>query len=402
MKKSTLKTDTPSHCKELPKESPRQRGGILSCLNVTRQTELTERERGRRRKKGIIRLRNKIKNKKACIQHLAEDEILHKLCNLNIKSVKKLPKKPKVITKQKMTFLCILSFDEMSIRKHLSYNESQDEIQGFQDHGNHGRNHQIAIKALVFMLAGIRKKSKQPIALYFSHTMNSDRMTVVLKEILTECFNSNMNVVATVCDLSTVNMKVLKTMGATTRDPYFSHNNNEIVAVCIAKWSYKESFYNLDKSNPNFVFAPALTESHIKPNVKQQMRVKLAAKIFSHSVTAGILAKISSNELPPEAHATATFTKKFDDLFDAVNADSPDLRRGKIYSTNITTRSPHISLFNKMRKFISNMKYLGSRSTPPSQHGWIHTLNAIERLWKNLQAKQIKSLSTRRTEGPII
>ncbi|KAH9645946.1 hypothetical protein HF086_011408, partial [Spodoptera exigua] len=224
--------------------------------------------------------------------------------------------------------LCILSFDEMSIRKHLSYNESQDEIQGFQDHGNHGRNHQIASKALVFMLAGIRKKWKQPIAFYFSHTMNSDRMTVILKEILTECFNSNMDVVATVCDLSTVNMKVLKTMGATTRDPYFSHNNKEIVAVLdpphllkctrnlllkhdvecttdiqgnnesikgVAKWSYRESFYNMDKSNPNFVFAPVLTESHIKPNVKQQMRVKLAAQIFSHSVTAGILAKISSS-----------------------------------------------------------------------------------------------------------
>ncbi|KAH9632237.1 hypothetical protein HF086_002872 [Spodoptera exigua] len=73
--------------------------------------------------------------------------------------------------------LCILSFDEMSIRKHLSYNESQDEIQGFQDHGNHG------IIFIVFMLAGIRKKWKQPIALYFSHTMNSDRMTVVLKEV---------------------------------------------------------------------------------------------------------------------------------------------------------------------------------------------------------------------------
>ncbi|XP_045492431.1 uncharacterized protein LOC123691889 [Colias croceus] len=247
--------------------------------------------------------------------------------------------------------------------------------------------------------------------------------------ILTECFNSNMNVVATVCDLSTVNIKVLKTLGATTRDPYFDHNGREIVAVLdpphllkctrnllmkhdiectsdiqgnnesvkgIVKWSHIESFYDLDKNNLNFVFAPALTDRHLKPNVKEQMRVKLAAQIFSHSVTAGILAKIATNELPPEAHATATFTKNFDEIFDAVNADSPDLRGGKKYSTNMTIRSPHIDLFNQMRKFISRMKYLGSRSKPPSQDGWIHTLNAIERLWKNLQSKKIKSLSTRR------
>lgn len=50
-------------------------------------------------------------------------------------------------------------------------------------------------------------------------------------QILTECFNANMNVVATVCDLSTVNLKVLKTLGSTTREPYFTHCQREIVAI---------------------------------------------------------------------------------------------------------------------------------------------------------------------------
>lgn len=40
-----------------------------------------------------------------------------------------------------------------------------------------------------------------------------------------------MNVVATVCDLSTVNVKVLKTLGATTSEPYFRINEKEIVAI---------------------------------------------------------------------------------------------------------------------------------------------------------------------------
>lgn len=103
-----------------------------------------------------------------------------------------------------------------------------------------------------------------------------------------------------------------------------------------------------------------------------------------------------SGELPAEAHATATLLRKFDRLFDAVNADTPDLRGGKKHSTNMTATSPHLELFKEMKDFIKNMKYVGSRSNPPSQEGWIHTLNAIERLWRNLQKKHINSLSTRR------
>lgn len=64
----------------------------------------------------------------------------------------------------------------------------------------------------------------------------------------------------------------------------------------IVKWSYIETFYNIDKNNLNFVFAPALTEQHLKPNIKEKMRVKLAAQVLSHSVTAGILAKIASSK----------------------------------------------------------------------------------------------------------
>ncbi|CAG4958764.1 unnamed protein product [Colias eurytheme] len=293
--------------------------------------------------------------------------------------------------------LCILSFDEMSIRKHLFYNEKLDEIQGFQDHGNHGRSQDIASKALVFMLSGLRKKWKQPIAFYFSNILRADRMTVIIKEIITQCIAANMNVVCTVCDLSTINVKALKTLGATSTSPFFNLCGQEIVTIfdpphllkCTrnllmkhdieittdvqcnekpikgtVKWSHIEAFYNLDKNNPNFVYAPQLTDHHLHPNCQQQMRVKLAAQVFSHSVTSGMLMKIAQNELPAEANATATFVQKFDELFDAFNADNPDLRRGKKYSTNLTKRTPHLDLFKKMKMFIANMQYTGSKSNP--------------------------------------
>lgn len=82
-----------------------------------------------------------------------------------------------------MDNICILSFDEMSIRRHLDYDPKLDQIQGFEDHGSHGRNNKKANKALVFMLAGIRKKWKQPISFYFSHTLTAEKLCVILKEV---------------------------------------------------------------------------------------------------------------------------------------------------------------------------------------------------------------------------
>lgn len=64
----------------------------------------------------------------------------------------------------------------------------------------------------------------------------------------------------------------------------------------IAKWKHIEELYNIQKNTMNFVYAPALTESHLNPNVKQQMRVHLAAQVLSHSVAAGLFAKVTSSE----------------------------------------------------------------------------------------------------------
>lgn len=88
-----------------------------------------------------------------------------------------------------------------------------------------------------------------------------------------------------------------------------------------------------------------------------------------------------------------------DKLFDCVNSDSADLRRGKTHATNMSSKSPHKEHFDKMRKFFSTMKFIGCQRKPPSQDGWIMTLNAIERLFRNLaQAYNIKSLATRRLQ----
>ncbi|CAH0731403.1 unnamed protein product, partial [Brenthis ino] len=108
----------------------------------------------------------------------------------------------------------ILLFDEMSLKKHLHYNPKEDLIEDYQDHGCQERSANIAAYALVFMIAGIKKKEKQPITHYFSSAFSTaDRLAVLIKEVLNECFNAGINVTATVCDMDGVNRRAMQGKG---------------------------------------------------------------------------------------------------------------------------------------------------------------------------------------------
>lgn len=83
-------------------------------------------------------------------------------------------------------------------------------------------------------------------------------------------------------------------------DFYKKKSANSILTITfipgVAKWTHIESFFNMEKANPNFVFAPALTQQHLQPNGKQKMKVRLAAQVLSHSVAAGLYAKVAQSK----------------------------------------------------------------------------------------------------------
>lgn len=112
-------------------------------------------------------------------------KVLNKIplkCGINpqiIETIKEITKKRSIEDN-----MCILAFDEMSIRKNLSYNVKSDMFDGYQDHASQGRTPEIATHALTFMAIGVRKNWKQPIAFYFSGScVTADRLSVLLKEV---------------------------------------------------------------------------------------------------------------------------------------------------------------------------------------------------------------------------
>lgn len=114
------------------------------------------------------------------IRNLLNEISLH--TGINIKIFESLKKMASRQTDEEN--ICSLIFDEMSIRKNLQYNTKLDWIEGYQDHGKQGRCPQVASHALVFMLTGVRRKWKQPIAFYLSgDSVTADRLSVIIKEV---------------------------------------------------------------------------------------------------------------------------------------------------------------------------------------------------------------------------
>jgi hypothetical protein len=101
-------------------------------------------------------------------------------------------------------------FDEMSIRENLHYNQKFDCIEGFDNLGRQGRTSKIANLALVFMVRGLRRKWKQPVAYYFSRgSTKAEMIKQLLEEVLDASHNAGLRVVAAVFDMGPNNVKAL-------------------------------------------------------------------------------------------------------------------------------------------------------------------------------------------------
>lgn len=96
---------------------------------------------------------------------------------------------------------CTLKFDETFLAQQLTFDITRDKIVGFVDLGTVGRQNEYANHGLVFLIHGVRKTWKQPLAYYFTkNCIKTNNLVFILKEIITSLQNIGLTVVATVCD----------------------------------------------------------------------------------------------------------------------------------------------------------------------------------------------------------
>jgi hypothetical protein len=222
---------------------------------------------------------------------------------------------------------CCLLFDEMSIRENVRFNQKLDCIEGFEDHGSERRNREVANHALVFMVRGVHRKWKQPVAYYLSCGSTKAGMLVqLLDEVLVACHDVGLHVVAIVCDMGTNNVGAINRLCENVSEPFFKCLNQEIATIydpphllkctrnnlrkynvqfkservvsqlpVVAKWEHIEEVYKRDK-DCLIRTLHRLTDTHLAPIAHCSMKVSLAAQVLSHSVAAQICSLVTNGK----------------------------------------------------------------------------------------------------------
>ncbi|CAH1993713.1 unnamed protein product [Acanthoscelides obtectus] len=95
---------------------------------------------------------------------------------------------------------CAVMFDEMSLDPHIHLNVATKEFEGFETNDDEQRNAVIADHALVFMVRGLVKNWKQPLAYTFCRSSTKSVILVrLLTKIITRCQQAGLKVICTIC-----------------------------------------------------------------------------------------------------------------------------------------------------------------------------------------------------------
>lgn len=113
-------------------------------------------------------------------------------------------------TWEKKKKLCTITFDEVALSPHLTFNEGKDIIDGFVEVGGE-RKLKFCDHALVFMVRGICSPWRQTIAYYFCEgTVSAIELVHILKDIVSQVSQTGLIPLGLVCDQGSTFRTALK------------------------------------------------------------------------------------------------------------------------------------------------------------------------------------------------
>ncbi|XP_053956807.1 uncharacterized protein LOC128862288 [Anastrepha ludens] len=215
--------------------------------------------------------------------------------------------------------ICILLFDEMSIKPDLTYNKSRDIIDGFVDHGEGQRQSRIGNKCSVFMVKGLCSKWKYVFSYYISKNgFNGTELHQIVMSNISAITKIGLNIKVMICDQGPANITLFNQLKISEINTFFMHENNKIFCMfdyChliksirnvfmkydiptahgTASFKVIRKLFDIDQKNSNFKICPKLTEAHIYPSIFEKMSVSRATQVLSNSVASGIDMMCSQN-----------------------------------------------------------------------------------------------------------
>ena len=208
--------------------------------------------------------------------------------------------------------LVVLSFDEVHLRKKLTYVRWMDCVEGNEDFGGLGKTPRLADSALTFMVRGLTKRWKQPVGYFFSAGQaKAEVLEKLLEQMVRKVRQAGLVVAATVCDMGKPNQKLYDKLGVTAESPQFEVDGIPVIAMfdvphifknirnclfrqdvrmddkTIMSWRHVKAFYHAD-SGRTIRAAPKLRRTHVLLGAFKKMKVKLATQVFSRTVASGM------------------------------------------------------------------------------------------------------------------
>lgn len=263
-----------------------------------------------------------------------------------------------------------ISFDEMSIRRMVQWNDAKKRFYGYISHGEfETENIPVARNALVFLVTGLNADFSLPLAHYFVIALKGTEKALLIKDIVTEITNLKIRIANLTFDGLQSNISACKALGASfdilNMKPYILNPNSNKIHIlldachmlkvarnCIAtekfihnraskktvSWVYFERL-EACRNQKNFI-CHKLTKKHMQW-YRSKMDVRLAAETLSDSV-ANSMEHLMNEGIKSFEHCdeTIVFTRIMNKLFDVFNSKKE--KEGNIFKSPLTMTTKRI------------------------------------------------------------
>lgn len=285
--------------------------------------------------------------------------------------------------------VCSVCFDEMSIRKLISWCQSEGYMLGYITYGNDGGEEpSVAKEAIVFIVNGVNELFSIPIAYHFVNSLDATQKLQLVASVLRALLEIGVKVTSITFDGHPTNIAMCKLLGANlkvysdTFQPYFTLDGFKIFIffdVChmeklvrghldkkakfgvqncnVVEWKYIEQLVTFAYEK-GFSATHKLNKSHIEWR-RRPMHVRTAVETFSKS-TADSIEYLMAKGWTEFAGADATiyFIRLFNDLFDVLNTkfvhDSENIFKNSMTYTN---KNEIYALFDRAIEYIKKLTF---------------------------------------------
>lgn len=247
--------------------------------------------------------------------------------------------------------VCVLKFDEMTIKNFEEYSHKFDCIEGLVDLGPLGRRDERARYVFLFCVDSLNAKNpwRQPLAYFLSGSgMKASDIYTLLEECLCKLTSAGADVTLITCDQGPSNQSLFSNhLGVSAEKPLFTIGEKDILAsydfphlikrlvsllrnykvlYCegeiIANFQDFLDTWEYDNLNSTSNLLSHITQAHLFPTSFQVMNVKRAFQVLSHTFASAI--STAGND--PQGlqsktwRSSAAFAERMNKVIDSCNA----------------------------------------------------------------------------------